>query len=96
MSVNLVLATSPRRQLDTVVFYSGVQHQFDFTKPESIDVQGRDHQLLCHSYLLSLLMNPIAHIVTVKEFDINYIAVFTLITLFLPHLLQLAVSLLSH
>jgi len=52
--------------LDTVIFSAGVQHVFDFTKPEKIDLD-----------------------LVAQEINLNYVSIFSLITLFLPHLLKL-------
>ncbi|KAI0673481.1 NAD-P-binding protein [Trametes maxima] len=53
--------------LDAVIFSSGIQHIFDFTKPETIDITKFE-----------------------DEITTNYISVFKLILLFLPHLLKLS------
>ncbi|KAI9058840.1 NAD-P-binding protein [Trametes sanguinea] len=53
--------------LDAVIFSSGIQHIFDFTKPESIDLNKFQ-----------------------DEINTNYISIFKLIVMFLPHLLKLS------
>lgn len=53
--------------LDAIILSSGVQHTFDFTKPESIDLDLFE-----------------------TEFTTNYIAIVTLIKIFMPHFLKLS------
>ncbi|KAI0652216.1 NAD-P-binding protein [Trametes meyenii] len=53
--------------LDAIIFSSGIQHIFDFTKPETIDLTKFE-----------------------DEITTNYISVFRLTVLFLPHLLRLS------
>ncbi|KAJ7633079.1 hypothetical protein FB45DRAFT_914321 [Roridomyces roridus] len=53
--------------LDAVVIASGIQYQFDFLKPETINLDN-----------------------VAREFNVNYIAVVTLISLFMPHFLKLS------
>ncbi|KAI0361241.1 NAD-P-binding protein [Trametes cingulata] len=53
--------------LDAVIFSSGIQHIFDFTKPETIDSSKFQ-----------------------DEITTNYISIFKLIVLFLPHFLKLS------
>ncbi|GBE86588.1 hypothetical protein BKA93DRAFT_733071 [Sparassis latifolia] len=43
-AVQRVVSTYP--DLDAIVFSSGVQHQFDFTKPESVDLEKLETELL--------------------------------------------------
>ncbi|KLO10127.1 NAD(P)-binding protein [Schizopora paradoxa] len=53
-------------ELDTVVFSAGMQHIFDFTKPEEINLDF-----------------------AAQEINLNYVSIFSLTTLFMPHLLKL-------
>ncbi|KAL7285167.1 hypothetical protein ACG7TL_000259 [Trametes sanguinea] len=53
--------------LDAVIFSSGIQHIFDFTKPDTIDFNKFQ-----------------------DEISTNYISIFKLIVLFLPHVLKLS------
>ncbi|KAI0375347.1 NAD-P-binding protein [Pilatotrama ljubarskyi] len=63
--VNDTLSKYP--DLDAVIFSSGIQHIFDFTKPETIDISKFQ-----------------------DEITTNYISIFKLIVLFLPHFLKLS------
>lgn len=53
--------------LDAVVFSAGIQHPFDFTKPEELNLDHFE-----------------------EELTTNYISLVTMITLFLPHFLDLS------
>ncbi|TFK57385.1 NAD(P)-binding protein [Heliocybe sulcata] len=53
--------------LDSVIFSAGIQHEFDFTKPESVNLDN-----------------------LADELNTNYLAIVTMITYFLPHLLKVA------
>ncbi|CDO76626.1 hypothetical protein BN946_scf184868.g40 [Trametes cinnabarina] len=54
--------------LDAVIFSSGIQHIFDFSKPETIDLSTEFQD----------------------EISTNYISIFKLIVMFLPHFLKLS------
>ncbi|THH00914.1 hypothetical protein EW145_g7009 [Phellinidium pouzarii] len=76
-------------QLDSVVFSAGIQHITDFSKPEEIDLDGKqpppDSLLFFFPYNVSSSYPDFT-----SEVNINYIAIVTLITFFLPHFLKLS------
>ena len=71
-----------------MILSSGIQHIFKFESPESIDIGSKsvgspnENDTYSHLFLPELA----------DEFNTNYVAVVSLISLFLPHFLKLDVS----
>ncbi len=78
-------------QVDAVVFSSGIQHIFDFTKPETVDVSSK-RTISSNVGAMSVLMSRPSVPEITDEFNTNYVAIVNLILLFLPHFLKLNVS----
>ena len=74
--------------MDAVILSSGIQHIFDFEKPETIDVGSTTTGSSCISHVCS----HVSHLEINDEFNTNYVAIVNLILLFLPHFLKLNVS----
>ncbi|KAL6297746.1 hypothetical protein BKA93DRAFT_745420, partial [Sparassis latifolia] len=53
--------------LDAVVFSSGVQHQFDFTKPESVDLDKLETELLTNYTSVTRMTSFLPHLLKLSQ-----------------------------
>ncbi|EGO03179.1 hypothetical protein SERLA73DRAFT_174621 [Serpula lacrymans var. lacrymans S7.3] len=71
--------------IDAIIFSAGIQHQFDFTKPDSVDLDSQSSlQYICAPSSPSYCNTELS-----SELNTNYTSIVSMITFFLPHLIQL-------
>lgn len=74
-------------QLDVVMFMSGIQHEYDFTHPEKVSLDGK------HISKVSDRTNgfDVRCIDVATELETNYLSIVNMTHLFLPHLIKVGV-----
>ncbi|OJA09098.1 hypothetical protein AZE42_02570 [Rhizopogon vesiculosus] len=82
-SIQRIVNTYPDACLDAVMFSSGIQRGFDFTQPETIDLECRSFH--CGSMIYSIFFWSALEC----ELATNYTSIVRMITFFLPHLIKL-------